>query len=51
MNEIITNRDIIKAATSVFEEEKCSELKHETPFGEITVVFKEGWYNQPDIYK
>lgn len=49
-HKVITDKQIIKETTSIFEE-KCSELKHETPFGEITIVFKEGWYNQPDIFK
>ena len=50
MDKVLTDEDIIKAATSIFEEEKYSEIKHETPFGEITIVFKEAWY-QPDIFK
>ena len=49
-NKVITDEQIIKETTSIFKEEKCSELKHETPFGEITIVFKEGWCNQPDIF-
>lgn len=41
INKVLTDEDIIKAATSIFGEEKCSEVKHETPFGEITISFKE----------
>jgi len=37
INKVLTDEDIIKAATSIFGEEKYSEVKHETPFGEITI--------------
>lgn len=37
INKVLTDEDIIKAATSVFGEEKHSEVKYETPVGEITI--------------
>lgn len=50
MYKVLTDEEIIKAATSIFGEEKSSEVIHETPFGEMTITFKEPWY-QPDIFK
>ena len=37
INKILTDEDIIKAATSIFGEEKYSEVKYKTPIGEITI--------------
>ena len=37
MSEVLTDEDIIKAATSIFGEEKYSEVKYKTPFVEITI--------------